>query len=283
MILSNILKDVGELPTLPTIYSQLLEAMSNTRSTAKDIANIIEKDQAATIKLLKSVNSPIFSIAKSIDNIQNAIFFLGFNEVKNLVFSLSMIDMFNNSKQVPYFNLVEYWKHSIAVGVATRIIGKICGEKNIENYFVAGIIHDIGKLILIYYGKTDYSKVIEYAIERNIGIGYAEMAVLGTDHLEIGAIVAEKWGIPETLINPIRHHLKGMVFDKFDKLTACVHLADVIARALNLGIAGDNFIPRPNPDIWKHLNISIDLFSSINNEIYCIYNEAISVLITSKD
>lgn len=282
MDISDILTNVKDLPTLPTIYSQLLEAMSDTRTSAQDISDIIERDQASTLKLLRTVNSPVFGISTKVDTIQKAIFFLGFNEVKNIVFSLSIIDMFKNYKPNPYFSTVDHWKHSIAVGVITRILGTLINEKLVDNYFVAGIIHDIGKLLLLYHGKIDYSKVINYAVENNTRIGNAEIAVLGIDHLELGAMVAQKWDIPESLINVIKYHLQGIVNGKPDNLVACVHLADAIARALHLGGAGDKTIPRPNPEIWGILNLDIKQFSNIAPVIMKSYEDAVSILISSK-
>ena len=276
----EILKNTGELPTLPTIYSQLLEAMSDSRSTAKDIAAIIEKDQASTLKILKTVNSPVFGSVQKIDTIHNAIFFLGFKEVKNLVFSLSMFNMFKGYNSTPYFNLVEYWKHSIAVGVIARKLGEISGVKEVDNYFVAGIIHDIGKLILLFHGKTDYSKVIDFTIENNTTIGRAEKEVLGFTHNELGSFAAEKWAIPDSLKNAIKYHSSGMIGSRFDSLTACVHLADILSRAMKLGNPGDNLIPKPNREIWKHINITPGALNSVLPELLKAYSDSISILIT---
>ncbi len=276
----EILKNTGELPTLPTIYSQMLEAMSDSRSTAKDVAAIIEKDQASTLKILKTVNSPVFGSVQKIDTIHKAIFFLGFKEVKNLVFSLSMFNMFKGYKSTPYFNLVEYWKHSIAVGVIARKLGEISGVKEVDNYFAAGIIHDIGKLILLFHGKTDYSKVIDFAIENNITVGRAENEVLGFSHSRLGSFAAEKWGMPDSLKNAIKYHSRGLTDNGFDNLTACVHAADILSRAMKLGNPGDELIPKPNAEIWKHIKIAPGAITATLPELMTAYTDSISILIT---
>ncbi len=113
---------VEDFPTLPTIYTRMVEAISNPRTTVQDVADIIIKDQASTAKILKVVNSPLFGIQKTVNNVTDAIFFLGFNEVKNIVLTLSVMDMFSDTDSFDSFNVVDLWKHSIAVAIISKLL-----------------------------------------------------------------------------------------------------------------------------------------------------------------
>ena len=148
-IISRILKSVEDFPTLPTVYTALSDVMANPRSTTQDAANVIMRDQSAASKVLKTANSPLYGFRGRIDTISQAIFHIGFEEVRNLVIAISIMDIFKNTKLSLSYNPVELWKHSIAVGVITKLIGKELGVKNLENYFLAGILHDIGKLLFL--------------------------------------------------------------------------------------------------------------------------------------
>lgn len=273
--------NIDDFPTLPTIYTQLMEVMSDRRSTIETVASVIEKDQSSVVKILKTVNSSIYGMNKKVDNIKDAIFYIGFQEVKNLVFSLSMIDMFKNRKKVSFFNIVDFWKHSIATGVITRLLGKTLGVKKLDNYFISGIIHDIGKLYYVYNKQDEYAETISKMIANNDTILNAEQRYMGSDHCRTGWEIARKWELPESLANSILYHPYGTIDGKYDQLVACVHLGNIIARAMDLGNAGDIYVPKPNPAIWDKMDLAKDALSSLEDEIMRNYNDSISILMVN--
>lgn len=206
---NKLLENLDEFPTLPTIYSNLLECISNPRSTVNDVAQIISKDQSAALKILKSVNSPLYGVSKKVETIKDAVFHLGFNEIKNLVVALSVVTTFTNKKATKNFSLLEFWKHSVAVGVISKLIGVACGEKNTENYFLAGVIHDIGKLFFVQFFNEEYDKVIENAAFSKIELSNAEMNYFGVNHIQIGEKIAVKWQLPDVFRFVIKHYQKS--------------------------------------------------------------------------
>lgn len=192
-VIKKIIDGVNNLPTLPTVYTHLSQAMENPNTTKEEIARIISADQAATFKILKVANSPFYGLRGRIDTISQALLYLGFNEVKNIVFALSIINAFSKNKIFKKFKPLDLWAHSIGVGVATRLIGAVVGEKNLENYFLAGIFHDIGKLVFFEYVPNEYAKVIELVESKKIPIKDAELEILGLNHARAGQLIAEKW------------------------------------------------------------------------------------------
>lgn len=273
-ISDQIINSVTEFPTLPTIYNELTEVLENPRSTAIDAANIITKDQSATSKILKVANSSIYGFYGKIETISQAIFYIGFQEVRNLILTLGIMDIFKNTKEVHLLNPVDLWKHSIAVGTIARAIGRYLGISKLENYFVAGILHDIGKIFFLKYFPNDFAKSLELAEEKEITIREAETEIFGISHTKIGSLIAERWKLPKTIVNTIEYHYTGTILGKFDLLTCIIHLSNIYARLLNLGNSGDKLVPQPNEEVWNNMSLPTDLFSKIYNKVILDYQES---------
>jgi HD-like signal output (HDOD) protein len=270
-----ILQGIDNFPTLPTIYYKLTEVMEKPNSTANDAAEIITRDPSATAKILKTANSSIYGFYGKIDSISKAIFYLGFEEVRNIIILLSLIELLPNNKTNYFINPVEFWKHSIAVGIITRNLGTILGINKLENYFVAGVIHDLGKILFFNYINEEYLKVIRYINEKNVGLMEAETNVLGINHSVAGEMLAEKWKLPTSLKNAIRHHYSGMIAGEVDVLVGCVHIANISAQMFGFGQTTLGRVPEPNYEVWSKLNFPKNTFSSIMDKVYKEYNESL--------
>ncbi|MCZ6674926.1 MAG: HDOD domain-containing protein, partial [Verrucomicrobia bacterium] len=162
--IEDIIGSVDDFPTLPTIYSKLLDMLANPHTTATSLAKFISNDPSAATKILKTVNSPVYGLQGKIDTMSQAIFHLGFHEVKNLMMALSIIDLFSKLDSVQNFSVVDFWKHSIAVGVISKLLGKKLSVQHIEPYYLAGILHDIGKILFLREFSDEYSRVVKTAI-----------------------------------------------------------------------------------------------------------------------
>ncbi len=274
-IFEKIIRSVDDFPTLPTIFSALAEVMTDPRSTFSDAANVISRDQASAMKILKVANSAFYGFPGKIDTISQAIFYIGFEEVKNIIITISIWDIFKSSSSHSGFNIVDLWKHSIGVGVASRTIAKTIKAENVENCFIAGIIHDIGKLLFIRYLGNEYIKVIDFACENNLNIRDAESDMLGITHTIAGELIGEKWKMPLNIKNAIRYHYSGMVNGKVHDLSAIVHIANIVVRMMQLGNPGDYIIPEPYPEVLEYLKIPHNCFSLIVPEIDLFYQESL--------
>lgn len=274
----QIITRLDDFPTLPTIYSSLLDAISNPRSTVQDVADIISKDQSSSIKLLKVVNSSIYGFKTRIDTVSQAIFLLGFNEVKNIVLSLSVFQIFNSINSQSKFSVVDLWKHSIGVAVVSRLLGVTLGIKNVENYFLAGLMHDIGKLVFFKLFPDEYSKAVDDAFNSNIRIKDSEKKLFVIDHDILGDLLAEKWKLPISIRNSIKHHSSGSIDGKIEIQVACVHLANVITSLLELGNSGDDIVDEPNYNIWNELSFKENSLKGLYEQITLQYEQSLSIL-----
>jgi putative nucleotidyltransferase with HDIG domain len=274
-----IIKNIKEFSTLPTVYSSLVDILADPKSTTQDVASIIACDQSSTAKVLKVVNSPFYGFSGQIDTVSRAIVILGFNEVYNLILASYLMDFFLKKDAVLDFRPVDFWGHSIAVGIASRLIAQNLGLSKQENYFVTGVLHDIGKLVFFEYLEDQFAAALTLSKETRLSLQAAEKAVFGTDHSETGALLAERWRFPSSIVQAIRHHQTGIVPEKTDELTAVIHLGNIFCRALELGYPGDDFIPQPNPYALNILNAQPDLLKAITPSLLNSYEETTQFLL----
>ena len=280
-LVDKILTSAKDLPTLPTVYSALCDTIANARSTADDVAKVISTDQASTLKILRIANSAFYGFSGKVETVSRAVMILGFNEVRNIVLASSIINLFSKKKTLLNFKPGDFWAHSIAVGLATRLLGQAVGGRNLENFFVAGILHDIGKLFIFESAESEFGKILTLAAERRQFIREAELEVLGMDHALIGSLLADQWKLPEPIHNAIRYHHFGMVGEKPDPMVASVHVGDILARAFELGFPGDDLVPQPNEDVWEGLPLQPGTIEKMRPTLLRDYEETIGTLLLS--
>ncbi len=276
--IENLVDRINDFPTLPTIYTKLMKTMSDPNSTVEDVAEIISKDQATTAKILKITNSPVFAIRNDIETISDAIFFIGFNEVKNLVLTLSVMNMFDDLKSVGVNHILNLWKHSIAVGVVTRVLGNELGIKNIENYLLSGILHDIGKLVLFKILQDKYIEMIDESRNEGIFLNDIEKKYLGIDHSMIGGMLIKKWKLPQSIKLACEYHHTGYDGKKKDTQIACVHLANIISQLMEIGTTGNPVIDKPNFKIWEILDFKENSLSDLYDTFKLNYEQSARIL-----
>jgi putative nucleotidyltransferase with HDIG domain len=236
MALRGILKDkklikivtgVGNLPSLPDLYYKLIDELNSEESSLKKIGDIIAKDIIMTAKILQFVNSAFFGLPQTISNPHQAVNQLGTNIIKSLILSIGIFSAFNKVNSQG-FSLEHLWDHSMKVGALSKKIFLIetSDIKKSEDAVIAGLLHDIGKLILI---QTEgYSKKVgDLLMEKEITESEAEYEIFCTSHAEVGAYLLGLWGLPEVIIESVafHHNPSGARSSSFSILTA-LHVAN---------------------------------------------------------
>lgn len=273
------LENIQEFSTLPTVYSSLIDVLADPHSNVGDVANIIACDQASTSKVLKVVNAPFYGYPGQIDTISRAVVILGYNEIYNLIVSSYIMDFFSKKDSLLDFQPVDFWGHSIAVGIATKYLSRGLGLVNQENFFIAGVLHDIGKLIFFEFAEDQFSKVLEFSKKTRKPLHDVEKEIFGMDHGQIGALLIEKWGLPPSIIKSLRYHETGFVPGSRDALVASVHLGNILVRALDLGYPGDDFIPRPSREALDILRLKPGVLKEIVPDLIKDYEDIRQVLL----
>lgn len=224
------MNEIGNLPTISVIASKLLDMLVNENIAMGSISELMQHDPAITAKILKIVNSAYYGLRKEIDTLKMALVLLGINEISNIVMSLSLFRGFSlDDKGVSEFNREAFWEHSSITAYFSQYLGRKLGLKYHGEEFTAGLIHDIGIIILDQYYYDDFVDIVSLTNEHQLRNVEAEKAILGVTHADIGAIIARKWKLPEKLANVIKYHHTISRAESDIELTALIGLADIFA------------------------------------------------------
>lgn len=234
----DVLKSVmtsDSLPTLPTVASKLVTMTAKEETTISDIANVISKDVSLSAKLLKVANSSFYSFPTKIGSINQAVSVMGTNAVRSLVLSFSFLNIRPNNRD-DIFNYDRFWEKSLAAAVAAKLITADFKHIEAEEIFIAGLLQNIGEMIVARAFPQEYERVLERIEQGQLSVPAAEKEVLGTDHTIIGYAITKNWKFPAYLIDPIRYHHHPEAYKKNDanlKLALdAIHLSDLIVNIL---------------------------------------------------
>jgi HD-like signal output (HDOD) protein len=220
--IQNKLDSIRNLPTMPIIISEVLSAIDNPKSSAASLSKLIEKDQALTARVLRIANSPFYGYTRKISTIDLAIVIMGFNTLKEIVLSI-VIQRFFSKVNTNVFNIKEFWQYGLFCGSTARLLSRKLGYKLAGEAFVAGLMHDIGILIIAEYFTGKFKEIKSYMHTHHVSLIDAEEAILETTHPEIGAWIADKWNLPEKMVNSIRyHHTNYTYFNRNNKNSSAV-------------------------------------------------------------
>ncbi|HBA87540.1 MAG TPA: HD family phosphohydrolase [Geobacter sp.] len=275
-------EDVSTIHSLPLFYSQLSEAIDHPRSSIGDIAKIISEDQGLTARILKLANSPLFGYFSKIDTITQAVTIIGVLQVRDLALALSVMDVF---KGIPedLVNMEQFWKHSIATGLASRVLATSQREANLERFFVAGILHDIGRLVMYVRVPDLCLELLEQCRATGTLLHRAEREKFSFDHADVGGALLKRWKIPPRVAEPVGSHHHCSRGGQYPREASILHLADIIAHAMQIGNSGEVFVPELDRDVWERLQISCYFLPTLVKQVDTTYEQAVSVLYGSDD
>ncbi len=257
--LTEILNKVEELPTLSPVTQQVLKLTGDPAISVTELADAIVKDQVLTAKVLKMANSAYYGYSRKIFNINEAIMVMGFNGIRSLVLAASAYNIMNREVEGYFLPKGDLWKHSMTTALFARTLAQKTDLGLREHAFIAGLIHDIGKIVLSTYLKEQFKVVLDLVEVENIPFMDAEQQVLGYNHAAIGAIVAEKWNLPPMLTEAIALHHSPSEASTNPTLTSLIHVADALSMSIGAGLGGDGMLYPFDGFALERLSLTSDI------------------------
>ena len=265
---------IDSMPSLSITVSKILEVTKNPQTTAKDLNKVISLDPVLVGKVLKLINSAYYGLQNKVTSLVTAIIMLGMNTIKNLALSTAVLGNMKRKSSFKSLNVDGFWRHSIAVGVLSKLIAEKIGvpAARREEYFIGGLLHDIGKIPLNELFEEKYMQAIRTADLKKAMLLDMEREIIGITHTEVGKMIAEKWNLTEeTLECLLRHHDPNMSSEQNYKLVASVYAANIYCNENQVGFSGS----RHTKSIEEHILTSIGiteeyldgLFETISTEL----------------
>ncbi len=255
----SIIESIVTLPTIPSVLADLNAAIAHPESSASDIANIISRDPPTATKVLRLANSAYYGLRNKVTTINHAVTMLGYNIIRNLVMTATVFDISSDGDIAGLFEREKFWRHSLGVGVAGRIIAKEAfpqAGRREDEFFICGLLHDLGKIILGQHLQAKFEEALVLSRDEAIPLFEAEKRAVGCTHAEVGGLLARRWNLSEEVTSALGHHHAPMKApEEHIGYAAATHLADIIARAKGIGSGGGN-----NPELdraaWDLLRLS---------------------------
>ncbi len=219
---------ISDIPTLPEIALKVNGLLQDEDISIRKLGGIIEKDQAIVIKILRLVNSSFYQFKSKIESIPRAMVVLGLNTISNAVLSVSVINVFPDTESDNGLDIKEFWRHSIAVAVVSKHLGTKTLLESPDECFIAGLLHDIGKVVLAQHFVDLFAQISTLIEEEGLTFLEAERKVAPVNHAQIGGHLAQRWQLPGALADAIKYHHALSRFGSNLNLSMIVHVANIV-------------------------------------------------------
>jgi HD-like signal output (HDOD) protein len=230
---TNILALVNEtieLPTMPEVLSKLNAVMAGGDASAADVAEVVSKDPAVSTNMLRIVNSAYYGLQVRVASVSLAVSVMGFSMTKKVALKAAVFSAFGRRRdKIQHFDPLAFWKHAVYTGVAARRIASVAAtfsDMNPEDVYIAGLLHDIGKIILMEKAAPKYLAMLRKAVQQQRCETEVEREDFGFTHADVGSVLAIKWSLPEDLAIAIRYHHDPLRDPFHRSLSSLIHLAD---------------------------------------------------------
>ena len=241
----KLMRDVSDLPDIPGIVSQVISMLDNPDSNPDKIADLILSDQVLAARVIRVVNSPLFRGVSEITSVKRALMHIGFKGIREMILIKYFVDAFKEREQP--FDIKTFWLHSFIVGAICRRIAGMVGYLDLEKAYLAGIVHDIGKVFLGHYLRKEYGEMLAGMDSSQHRAYAAEQEHFGTTHCEVGLCLAQRWNFPSDYCDTISYHHSTERAIADPLLTAIVSLSDLFCLTHDAATGNSNE-PAGQPD-----------------------------------
>jgi HD-like signal output (HDOD) protein len=255
----------AEVPVLPQLHHQLHHELQNGADAAA-IAQLLAADPSLAECLLKLANSDLYDFALPADTLEQAIVRIGCPQVADLALAILILRMFDGMDP-DIVSMQDFWRHSFACGIAARHLATLRGERNVERYFLAGLLHDIGGLLFYVHIPEQALMAILRARDGSGPLHLQEREIVGFDHAKLGRVILQSWELPSALQEGVEHHHTPELATEAPELAATLHVADIIINAMQYGSRGEFIVSPLSPEAWDRLQLPVDTVESTMAQI----------------
>ena len=261
--LEKLIEKSDKLGTLPAIVQRIFEVMDDPKSTATQIGRIINEDPALTARLLKLVNSPFYGFASKVDTVYRSIALIGHQELRSVVLATSAVKIFEGIPS-DVVSMPVFWRRSLNTAVVARVLAAFQRQKEIERYFIAGLLHNIGSLVLYLQMPEVMNQAIALQQAEHIPLWQAEDQVMGFNHADVGGALLKKWNLPPVLYQAVNYHLYPEDAPEIYQAAAMlVHLASQIESEVIEPLAHGQEPGEIDEGIWQATKLSSDILGTV--------------------
>jgi HD-like signal output (HDOD) protein len=270
--LLNIQRFIARIPSFSTTVAKVLDICNRPDAAASDLNRVISYDPVLTGQMIKLINSAYYGLPNRVTSLTRAIIMLGINTVKNMVLSTSVLARFKKRLNISALTIDDFWQHSLGVAVIAKAIAKrlqVPMDEH-EEYFVAGLMHDLGKIPLITCYPELYQQALNAAKGPRLALLQAENAAIGIDHCQVGYLIGAKWKLVDRVQAAIlAHHEPAVDLHKSDWLIWCITgLANQLANLFSIGSSGDADIDSKLAGrLAKHIGIDFNALARMKSDI----------------
>lgn len=262
-LISGISRSLG---SYGPVLDEIEAAIESPECSLVTIGEAIEKDPDLTARLLKLGNSSFYGYSSRLATVTEAISLIGIQQVQDLILASSIVESFSGAS-AEFVSMESFWRHSLACGIACRLLAMECRLPKPDKFFVAGLLHDVGRLVLFSQAPRQCEQIFALYQKDPLLLREAEARVLGYDHQQIAESLLRLWKYPENLVQAVSYHHQPNACEGAQMEASVVHLADHLVNALKIGSSGERFVPTLNGKAWERLGLSSDLLSPLVADI----------------
>lgn len=268
--LNKIKNYIMQMPSLPTSVAKVIEVCNNPKTSPVDLDKVISLDPVLMGRVIKLINSAYYGIQNKITSLVRAIIMLGLNTVKNLALSTAVLDRLSDKNSFKALNMEGFWRHSLCTGVVAKLIAKErkIDSKQLDEYFAAGLLHDIGKIPLNNIVSDDFIRAMTIADSEKIALYLAEKRTFDMDHADVGGMIVEAWRLSGAIAETIRyHHSLELYTGENRDIILTVAVADNYANKNGIGFSGCLYPEKIPQTTWDELRISKEWLHEIEESV----------------
>lgn len=265
-----------KLVSLPHVCIRVNMMVEDPDQTAADIGAVIQQDASLTARLLKIANSPLYGFRSRIETISRAVTVIGQRELRDLVFAVSAVRTF---AQIPVdlANMASFWRHSMFTGIVAKLLAHECGVLHTERLFIAGLLHDLGELLIFHKMPEQAQKALRRSVAMDEPLHLSERTLIGFDHGAVGGALARLWELPPALLGALRFHHEPEAAPGCLE-AALVHLANCIAHIAEAPEQRDQLLARSSPHAWQMASLTTEVIDPVIVQAHPLLFEGLAMI-----